>query len=220
MILGIEKNKEEMINDILTITGLHISKLRNIYVYGSRVYGTYTLNSDIDIIVIACSMYLNQEFHEGIYNIHVTTPDAFKEQLDNHDIHCLECIYAPHEAQLMTQIDYLKDFKLDISQLKKMLISQSTWAWQKAQRRIEKGDIIGGGKSLFHSLRIINFGLQIIHNGKIANFTKANHIWQDVKAFKGLEWAPYQDRWMGTKKQDTYLFKRAGKEPELIGKNT
>jgi len=213
MILGIDKNIDEIKADILALTGLHPSKLRNIYVFGSRVYGTYTINSDIDLIVIACSMAVNQEIHEGIYNIHITTPDAFKEQLDNHDVHCLECIYAPREAQIMATIDYLKDFKLDMGQLKKMLISQSAWAWSKAQRRIEKGNIIGGAKSLFHSLRILNFGIQIVNSGKITNFRKANHFWDEIRNFDGLEWQDYQDMWKNTKKQ---LMKQLKNAPQPV----
>jgi len=209
MILGIDKNIDEIKTDVTSLTGLHPSKLRNIYVFGSRVYKTYTLNSDIDLVVIACSMDVNKEIHEGIYNVHITTPDAFKEQLDSHDVHCLECIYAPREAQIMTRIDYLKDFRLDEGQLKKMLVSQSAWAWTKAQRRMEKGNIIGGAKSLFHSLRILKFGLQIINNNRITNFQGANHFWEEIRNFDGLEWQEYQDKWTNIKKSLMKQLKRA-----------
>jgi predicted nucleotidyltransferase len=213
MILGIEKNIDEIKQDILTLTGLHESKLRNIYVFGSRVYDTYTINSDVDFVVIACSMHLNREFHEGIYNVHVTTPDSFKEQLGNHDIHCLECIYAPKDAKIMENINYLKDFKLNYGQLKKMLISQSAVAWSKARKRIEQGNIIGGAKSLFHCLRILKFGLQISKYGKIVSFKESNYLWSEIKNFQGLEWQEYQDKWVDTKKSLMKQFRNAGKTP-------
>jgi len=215
MILGIDKKIDEIKDDIIALTGLHPSKLRNIYAFGSRVYGTYTVNSDIDFIVIASSMRLNEEIHEGIYNIHITTPDAFKDQLDTHDVHCLECIYAPKEAHIMSQIDYLGDFKVNIGQLKKMLISQSAWAWSKAQRRIERGNIIGGAKSLFHSFRILNFGLQIVYNDKIVDFKRANRYWNDIKNFNGLDWADYQDIWIHTRKQLVKQLKNAHKDAKI-----
>lgn len=206
---GIEKEKEDLKLDIIKISGLDDYKIRNIYIYGSRVYGTHTINSDYDAVVIACSMYVNHEINDGTYNIHITTPDSFQEQLENHDIHCLECIYAPQEAQIITKINYLNNFQLDIGQLKKMILSQSAWAWSKAEKRIEKGNIIGGAKSLFHSLRILNFGLQIIKYEKIADFQQANHFWNEIKNFNGLEWQDYQNKWRNTKKQLMKLLKCA-----------
>ena len=209
MILGLEKTKEEIIQDVANIIGLHPSKLRNIYVFGSRVYNTYNLNSDIDMVVVACSMKLNMEIHEGVYNVHITTPDAFKEQLDTHDVHCLECVYAPRDAVIMSTIDYLKDFRISTPQLKKMLISQSAWAWTKARKRIEQGNIIGGAKSLFHSLRILKFGLLIMNYRKIKDFSGANYVWNEIKDFQGLEWNEYQDRWINTKKNLMKELRRA-----------
>jgi predicted nucleotidyltransferase len=206
---GIEKSKEEIQNEVIKLSGLHPSKIRNIYIYGSRVYGTYTVNSDYDIILIACSLYVNHEMHEGIYNIHITTPDAFEDQLKNHDIHCLECIHAPDEAKILTNIDYTKNFRINIGKLKKMIISQSSWAWSKAQRRIERGNIIGGAKSLFHSLRILKFGMQIVEFGKIVDFSMTNNIWSQLSECNDIEWREYQDKWMPVRKGFIREFKRS-----------
>jgi predicted nucleotidyltransferase len=193
---GIEKSKEDIIQDVLTITGLLPHRVKNIYIFGSRVYGTYTINSDYDIIVLANSMFLNHEIYEHNYNVHVTTPDSFEDQLRQHDIHCLECIFGPSSAQVKIEIDYLPKLQMKTGQLKKMIISQSSWAWTKAQKRIEKGNIIGGAKSLFHSLRILNFGHQIMRFGKIIDFSLANEIWKELRDSEDLEWNQYQQKWM------------------------
>ena len=207
---SIDKNKEILLEEITNISGLESHKIRNIYIYGSRIYKTHTVNSDYDAIVIACSMYLNHEIYDNNYNIHITTPDSFADQLKQHDIHCLECIFAPDNAQIYSKIDYLKDFKFDAGQLKKMILSQSTWAWTKAQKRIEKGNIIGGAKSLFHSLRILNFGLQIMEFGKIVNFSASNETWNILRDCNSFEWNSYQDTWIPVRKGLMKLLKNSG----------
>lgn len=196
-----DKTKEQLKEEIIAFTELHPSKIRNIYIYGSRVYGTNTVNSDTDVIVTACSMHVNYEMNNGTYNVHITTPDSFEDQLRQHDIHCLECIYAPKDAQILITNNYADNFKIHVPQLKKMLLSQSAWAWSKAQRRIEKGNIIGGAKSLFHSLRILKFGIQILRHKKIVDFKEANYLWEDINGFEGIEWEEYHQKWISTKKQ-------------------
>lgn len=201
-------NKDKIKEDIITITKLHPSKIRNIYLYGSRIYGTYTPSSDYDAIVVACSLYVNHEIFDGQYNLHITTPDVFEDQLEQHDIHNLECIFAPEEAKIQITKDY-KDFKTNTWKLRKMLLSQSAWSWSKAQRRIEKNNIIGGIKSLFHSFRILKFGLQIMEFGRILDFSEANDIWEKLNNCEYLEWYEYQDVWLPIRKEIITKFKRS-----------
>lgn len=214
-----DKTKEQLKEEIIAFTELHPSKIRNIYIYGSRVYGTNTVNSDTDVIVTACSMHVNYEMNNGTYNVHITTPDSFEDQLRQHDIHCLECIYAPKDAQILITNNYADNFKIHVPQLKKMLLSQSAWAWSKAQRRMEKGNIIGGAKSLFHSLRILKFGMQIIKFGKITNFKDANYLWNDISQFDGLEWEEYQNKWQNTKKNYMKQFRHYVSDKQSLDSN-
>jgi len=100
MYAGFEKDKETVRSDIVEMTGLQPYRIRNVYIYGSRVYGNHTANSDYDAVVTAASMYVNYEMFDGEYNIHITTPDCFEDKLKKHDINALECIYAPDEAKI------------------------------------------------------------------------------------------------------------------------
>jgi len=61
MNIGIDKSKDELKEEIIAVSGLDHHKIRNIYLYGSRIYGTHTVNSDYDAIVVACSMYVNHQ---------------------------------------------------------------------------------------------------------------------------------------------------------------
>jgi predicted nucleotidyltransferase len=197
---GIEKTKNTIKEEVIDITKLPSHKIRNIYVYGSRVYNTHTINSDYDIIVTACSTYLNHEIYENNYNIHITTPDAFEDQLRHYDIHCLECIYAPDNAKIYILKDYPTNMPINLVQMKKMILSQSLWAWEKAKRRIKDGDIIGGSKSLFHSIRILMFGIQMTRYNSIIDFSEANYIWEELRTSEALEWQEYDKIWFPIRK--------------------
>lgn len=211
---GIFKDKDEIVEDVLAITGLEEHRIHNIYIYGSRVYGNFTVNSDYDIIVVASSMYLNHEMYDGEYNIHITTPDSFADNLRKHDIHCLECIYAPDDARVLIKKNYLKSFtcfQLDRTRLKKMLLTQASSAWAKGRRRLETGNVKGGAKSLFHSIRILRFGIQIMEHDKIIDFSMCNKLWKEIEAFPYFEWADYDKRFKQIKIQYVKEFKRAGR---------
>ena len=60
------QDKEEISDQIIDIIGLSPYKVRNVYLYGSRVYGTADVSSDYDFTVIASSMMVNREFYEGL----------------------------------------------------------------------------------------------------------------------------------------------------------
>ena len=171
--------KEEIIN----IIQIHPLKIRNIYLFGSRVYLNYKEDSDFDFIVVACSMLEKQEFRHDNYNIHVHTPDIFLDGLKEYQMQYLECIYAPSFAKLqerMIQPD--KNFILKLDMLKYKGINQSFSAFHKAKERIIDGDLFRGVKSLWHSLRILQFFKQIIDNEKIIDFSSANIFWNMIQA--------------------------------------
>lgn len=172
------------LEDIIKISGIHPSRVFNVYIFGSRVYGTHTDKSDWDIIMVANNSVESTELRRGLYNIHVYTPDKFKADLEWHRINNLECIYAPDWAILREKIDYRKDFKIVPTKLRHAISHISSNSWVKAKKKLTlTNEYKIGIKSLFHSIRIPMFGNQIIQHGKIVNFESANLVW-DIINFK------------------------------------
>lgn len=165
-----------MLDDIIRASGIHPSRIFNVYLFGSRVYGTYNRKSDFDIIMVANNSVESTELRRGIYNIHVYTPDKFKADLDQHRINNLECIFAPDFAKLKESINYKEKFKLDLNKLRHSISHTSSNSWVKAKKKLSNEYLIGI-KSLFHSLRIPMFGNQISKYGSIVDFECANDIW-------------------------------------------
>ena len=169
--------------EIIDIIKLHPLKVRNIYLFGSQVYGTQREDSDYDFIVVACSMLEKKEIRHENLNIHVHTPDIFLDGLREYQMQYLECIYAPEFAKIqekMVQPD--KNFSLKLDMLKYKGMAQSFNAFHKAKDRIIDGETFRGVKSLWHSLRILEFFKQIIENEKIIDFSASNEYWKMISA--------------------------------------
>lgn len=169
------------IDDIIRTSGIHPSRVFNVYIFGSRVYGTSSSDSDWDVIMVANNSVESTEIRRGLYNIHVYTPDKFKADLDWHRINNLECIYAPDWAKLKETIKY-DGFVIEPKKLRHAISHISSNSWVKCKKKLTiADDYYTGIKSLFHSIRIPMFATQIMQHGRITDFSCANHIWDKLK---------------------------------------
>lgn len=164
--------------DIITHSGLQPKRVHNIYVFGSRVYKTNSENSDWDIIVVANNSVEAIELKLENYNIHIYTPDKFKEDLEWHRINNLECIFAPTWAKIQENIPYNLD--IDFPKLRHATSHISSNSWVKCKKKLEIGEYHTGIKSIFHSLRIPMFATQVATTGSIYDFEMVNYIWDKL----------------------------------------
>ena len=172
-------DRNKLLSDIIKASGIHPSRVFNVTIFGSQVYGNTNSDSDWDIIMVANNSVEAIELKGEKYNIHIYTPDKFKADLEWHRINNLECIFAPDWAKLKETIKY--DFKLDLAKLRHSISHVSSNSWVKSKKKLEHDDYYIGVKSLFHSLRIPMFGTQIATSGMITDFSCANFIWNKIK---------------------------------------
>lgn len=168
------------IETIIEKSKIHPSRIFNIYLFGSVVYGTADKNSDYDVIMIANNSVESTEIRNGLFNIHIYTPDKFMEDLQWHRINNLECIYAPDWAKLKETIKF-DDFKIDLKKLRHAISHVNSNSWVKCKKKLMIGEYYIGVKSLFHSIRVAMFGIQIAKFNKIVDFSCANYIWDKIK---------------------------------------
>jgi predicted nucleotidyltransferase len=190
----------ELLKEIIEKSKLHPSRIFNVYLFGSRVYQTANENSDWDVIIVANNSVESTEIRNGLYNIHIYTPDKFKADLDWHRPNNLECIFAPYFARLKETIDYKKDFKLSIPKLRHATSHVSSNSWVKAKKKLMCDEYLIGVKSLFHSMRIPLFSKQIVDFGEIKDFTSANWIWEKIKS-KTWNWEELDNEFRTSKNQ-------------------
>jgi predicted nucleotidyltransferase len=165
-------------NDVINLSNIHPSRIFNIFIFGSTVYGTNSEKSDIDVIMVANNSVEAIELKGEKYNIHIYTPDKFKEDLEWHRINNLECIYAPTWAKIQENIKY--DLDIDFPKLRHATSHISSNSWVKCKKKLEIGEYHTGIKSIFHSLRIPIFATQVATKGTIYDFEVANPIWEKL----------------------------------------
>lgn len=203
-----ERNEEQIIiekpftpAEIIEQVGIHPVKTRNIYLYGSRVYGTNRVDSDYDIILIAGSLIEHNELERTIgnkrLNIHVITPDKFKRDLESHNIMNLECLFSPDWTRIQEK-EPLK-FTLNKKKLVKNIISQSFNSWQGGKFKLNEGDIYRGLKSIFHSLKMLIFAIQIMEYDRIVDFTAANYLNTEINDCDEVEWEYFREKYLSFK---------------------
>lgn len=175
------------INDIIDRAGLDDANVICIYPYGSRVYGNFHKKSDYDFIVIV-KKKTTEQFSDNQININYYTVAEHQQRLDDHEISALECHFLP--IKTLDNISWLFEkpypnfkFTLDLQKLRHSLSAKSSNSWVKCKKKltVEKDlDLNIGRKSLFHSFRIIDFGIQIAEHGKIVDYGSCNELYQEI----------------------------------------
>lgn len=153
----------------------------NIYQFGSRVYGTYHENSDYDYIIVVKDFFDSEDI-----NIHVFTYSQFLNALTNGDIQALECYYSDPKFIHKKEVNF--QFELNKFEFRKSISTITSNSYVKCKKKL----IVTGDydlnlalKSFFHSLRILDFGIQIATEGKIINYSSMNYIYNDIFKMSG-----------------------------------
>jgi predicted nucleotidyltransferase len=171
-------------------------RLLNIYLYGSYVYGTNDDQSDIDyIFVVDHQKEKESQTFAGRFNITSYPAEYFQVLLDNHSVSVLECFFLPDKSKIEL---YNFQFNLNKAKLRESFSAKSSNSWVKAKKKIDlHQEYRVGMKSLFHSLRILNFGIQIAQAGRIVAYNGANRYWNKMVEQDFKKWQPYKDYWQG-----------------------
>jgi len=189
--------------EIITASGVHPLKVRNIYLYGSRVYGTAKPESDYDIIMIASHLLAHEEKRATVngvlLNIHIITPDKFTSDLKMPNIMNLECAFAPEWAKLQEKMTL--SYKVEVKRLIKNNLAQSYSSWNGGKRKIREYNIDKGIKSIFHSLRMLMFAAQIAEHGKIVDYSVANDLYSEITDSDEFEWEYFKEKYLPLKVQ-------------------
>lgn len=156
--------------------------LLNVYYFGSTAYGTRSFQSDDDFILV-----VKEYFDPEDINIHVYTKEQFQLKLDMCDIQMLECFFLPEEFKLRETIKF--EFNLNKFALRTSISTISSNSFVKGKKKL----IVSGDydaylaiKSIFHSLRILDYGCQIAMHGKIINYKSMNYVLEDLKQLSSI----------------------------------
>jgi predicted nucleotidyltransferase len=165
-------------------------KIYAIYKYGSRVYGTLHEYSDYDFIIITNDSTLISVNIPHV-DINTCTLENFQVNLDNNEIWALECVFSTPVYST-----YTFDYKIEIQKLRAAVSKNSSQTFNKAKKKFlspydREGELIRGKKALFHSLRVLLFGIQIAKHQRIIDYHEANHYFNEIMSNTSNKWEDY-----------------------------
>ena len=164
-------------------------EIRFVFPYGSKVYGTHTEKSDEDyIIIVRSDDDVDYGIHEGNINIFVHSDILFQNMIHEHKVQALEC-YFSHDNDF--------EFSLDKVKLRNSFSAVASNSFSKCRKKLKPGanfDPYIAKKSLFHALRIIDFGIQIAKYGKIVNFSSCNAYFDEIMRIPSDDFNVFWDR--------------------------
>jgi len=178
-----------MINKIYKILPIDKQSVNNIYLFGSRVYGNYNQDSDYDFIVIGNKLKY-QEIEKDNINIHIFNNNLFISNLNDYDMRAIECVMAPDFAKFKETSKF--NFKLNPTKFGEKIFFQVNKNWRVGKKKFSEGDVYGGKKRIYHSIRILLFAIQILNKGKIVDWSEANEYHKQISIDNHKEWDYYR----------------------------
>lgn len=141
------------------------------YPYGSVVYRCTTKNSDEDFIVVVDSnedLYYSVKAEEGDVTVYSKT--LFIKRIREHHISAMECIFQSEDDPFVEYFHVVPEL------LRREVSAISSNSYVKCKKKLKDGEDYIGKKSMFHSLRILMFGIQIAKFGRITDYSEANYL--------------------------------------------
>lgn len=205
----------------LILINFHLldKEVLNVYPFGSQIYKTNSEESDYDFVVI-----VNKDVREYSLsspnhklNIHLYSPNGFIDQLQQHKIVALECFFLPQELLLKNKLQF--PFLLNKEKLRSSISEKSSHSWVKAKKKFEvetDRNVYVAKKSLFHSLRIADFGLQIAQHGKIVNYSSSNDLWFDIITDPKEDWDHFDKKFKELLNNKMSEFRKFAPKKEFV----
>jgi predicted nucleotidyltransferase len=157
-----------------------------VYPYGSRVYGTADDASDHDYqIVINDKDFMKHDWVNKLaqrgFDLHVWSEMNWNFALNDHRVFAMECLFLPKDQVVYDGLKF--QHKLNKSKLREEFSRVASNSWVKAKKKLiveaDYNERIAK-KSIFHSFRILDFGVQIAKEGRIVDYNSTNELYHEI----------------------------------------
>lgn len=154
----------------------------NLYCFGSHIYGTNNKDSDRDhIAIVKVLPDFGSLYDKENVTIHFYTESNFLLLLESNEIQALEISFLPNEYILKETLKF--NLIINKNNLRTSISTIVSNSWVKGKKKL----IIQGDydkklaiKSIFHSLRISDFGRQVASEGAIVDYSSMNWLLIDL----------------------------------------
>ena len=177
----------EILNEIRKLTDKPILA---VIPYGSAIYGNKE-SSDFDAMVIVDSvdLYIQNTDVNSYYDFFIIDKYKFKNNVESNQVKELELIHTPHNKITFLHSDFQLEFesyknipiKRDLIRENFSQLTSNSYVKAKKKLILEKDfDEMVSLKSLWHSIRLLDFAVQIIQTNHI-NYSSCNELYNNIK---------------------------------------
>ncbi|KAL6061130.1 Serine/arginine-rich splicing factor 4 [Balamuthia mandrillaris] len=175
---------------LLTALNLREEEVLNVYIVGSRVWGTAREDSDWDVVVV-----MNECYCEPTGQVLVQTEEVdayvinlwgFIEGLHDHLLFHLLCLHLPPQWVWLNRADaFLDRYRhpsfLSLPQLRCSVSAEASRTWCKAKKKwtVEHNPALAK-KDLVHALRELMMAVELAETGSIKEWSAANEVYYQV----------------------------------------
>lgn len=190
----------------------------NIYCFGSYVYNTYSVKSDKDYIVIVPDEYnLPHQIHLDNEDYNIYTRTDWLKKCNNNDIECLEVSFLDPKFI----IKETEDFKLVLNYelIRKNISKTASNSFVKCKKKLTIEEDYNeriAKKSLWHSIRLLMFGIQLMNTNKIYNYEQANQYYNEIVNSDNNDWNYFKEKYQSLYNSLKTEFKLSHKHTERM----
>lgn len=169
----VETENERIIQKVANTLRIGTDDIKNLYIYGSELYGTNHIQSDFDLIAVINTNEPHQNIVSDEFNIQVYSEQQFKTDLQLNNFPAIEMKFVPSWAVIK------ESFELDVN-IKKPLLKDHGIKSALENLNEAKASASNMGlkylvkKRLFHAYRKLLFVEQLLKFGKINDFNAAD----------------------------------------------
>lgn len=177
-----------------------LNKAINIYHYGSFVYRTFVEGvSDYDYIVVVPDTMREldeQQFECDNCQYTVHSAKSWQKMLDRCDVDAIECYFLPEKYIVKETTVFIAD--ITKSKVRNSFSHVASNSFVKCKKKLEIEESynpVVGKKSLWHSLRIVDFGVQILQHGKIVDYGSMNELYDEIVRADENDWEYFKQKY-------------------------
>lgn len=176
-----------------------LNKALCVYKYGSVVYGTYKPGiSDTDYIAVVPDDVLNEtaQFENGNDQYTFYTVSEWQKMLDDNNVAAVECRFLDKQFIVKETVDF--PFAVNVRKIREQFSATASNSWVKCKKKLTVEKDFApriGKKSLWHALRILDFGIQILKYGSITDYGSKNDLYAEIVECENNDWLYYKSKY-------------------------
>ncbi len=163
--INLIKDSKMNIKTIASKLKINENEILNIYLLGSRLWGTAGPQSDWDFLIVLKSLPSGKATtHNAEIDATLYSKEKFLENSKENSFLELLCRFLPQEYVWRESVDLKKEICVIPKLLIKSVKEEADRDWNFAKKQIEKQNIEKGKKILIHLLRMLQITIQILQN--------------------------------------------------------